>query len=87
MAKTRIKRGNKVYVYERENYRDEFGKVKHGKAQYLGIEETIDGKTRIIPPKRRQKDIEITSSVRYGDILSFRVLKTTKIYMIQKRLQ
>jgi len=59
MAKTRIKRGNKVYVYERENYRDEFGKVKHKKAQYLGIEETMDGKTRIIPPKKRQKDIKI----------------------------
>ncbi|HEY4617542.1 MAG TPA: IS1634 family transposase [Flavobacterium sp.] len=74
MAKTRIKRGNKVYVYERENYRDEFGKVKHRKAQYLGIEETIDGKTRIIPPKKRQKDIEITSSVRYGDIATLYTL-------------
>lgn len=80
MAKTRIKRGNKVYVYERENYRDEFGKVKHRKAQYLGIEETIDGKTRIIPPKKRQKDIEITSSVRYGDIAAlFTLLKKYNI--------
>lgn len=74
MAKTRIKRGNKVYVYERENYRDEFGKVKHRKAQYLGIEETIDGKTRIVPPKKRHKDIEITSSVRYGDIATLYTL-------------
>lgn len=80
MAKTRIKRGNKVYVYERENYRDEFGKVKHRKAQYLGIEETIDGKTWIIPPKKRQKDIEITSSVRYGDIAAlFTLLKKYNI--------
>jgi hypothetical protein len=27
-AKSRIKRGDRVYVYERENYRDEHGKVK-----------------------------------------------------------
>ncbi len=74
MAKTRIKRGNKVYVYERENYRDEYGKVKHRKANYLGIEETIDGKTIITPPKKRHKDIEITSSVRYGDIATLYTL-------------
>ncbi|MFZ3384992.1 MAG: hypothetical protein WA144_13810 [Candidatus Methanoperedens sp.] len=55
MAKTRIKRGNKVYVYERENYRDEFGKVKHRKAQYLGIEETIDGKPGLFHPKNARK--------------------------------
>ena len=29
MAKTRIRRGSRVYVYERENYRDSTGKVKH----------------------------------------------------------
>lgn len=68
MAKSRIKRGSRVYVYERENYRDKDGKVKHKKANYLGIEVTIDGKTEIIPPKKSQKDIEITQSVRYGDI-------------------
>jgi transposase len=68
MAKSRIKRGSRVYVYERENYRDKDGKVKHKKAKYLGIEVTIDGKTEIIPPKKSQKDIEITQSVRYGDI-------------------
>ncbi len=67
MAKTRIKRGNKTYVYERKNYREN-GKVKHGKAEYLGIEEIIDGKLQITPPKRRQKDVTITQSVRYGDI-------------------
>ncbi len=70
MAKSRIKRGNRVYVYERENYRDKDGKVKHKKAKYLGIEIIVDGKTQIIPPKKSQKniDIEITQSVRYGDI-------------------
>jgi len=68
MAKTRIRRGNRVYVYERENYRDKSGKVKHRKARYLGVEVTIDGETKIIPPKKRQNDIEITRSVRYGDI-------------------
>jgi len=67
MAKTRIKRGNKTYVYERKNYREN-GKVKHGKAEYLGIEEIIDGKLQITPPKRRQKDVAITQSERYGDI-------------------
>ena len=67
MAKTRIKRGNKTYVYERKNYREN-GKVKHGKAEYLGIEEIIDGKLQITPPKRRQKDVTITQSERYGDI-------------------
>lgn len=80
MAKSRIKRGNRVYVYERENYRDEFGKVKHRKAQYLGIEETIDGITQIIPPTKRRKDIEITSSVRYGDIATlYTILKKYNI--------
>jgi transposase len=68
MAKTRIKRGNRVYVYERENYRDKNGKVKHKKANYLGIEVIADGKPQIIPPKKRYKDIEITRSVRYGDV-------------------
>lgn len=67
MAKTRIKRGNKTYVYERKNYREN-GKVKHGKAEYLGIEEIVDGKLQITPPKRRQKDVTITQSERYGDI-------------------
>ena len=67
MAKSRIKRGNKTYVYERKNYREN-GKVKHGKAEYLGIEEIVDGKLQITPPKRRQKDVTITESVRYGDI-------------------
>ncbi|MFZ3385225.1 MAG: hypothetical protein WA144_15000, partial [Candidatus Methanoperedens sp.] len=61
MAKSRIKRGNKVYVYERENYRDDFGKVKHRKPKYLGIEETIEGITQIIPPKKCRTDIKITS--------------------------
>lgn len=69
MAKTRIKRGSKVYVYERKNYRDKSsGKVKHGKARYLGIEVIKDGKTEIISPKRRFKEFEITKSVRHGDI-------------------
>jgi len=68
MAKTRIRRGNRVYVYERENYRDEFGKVKHRNTRYLGVEVTIDGKTEIIPPKRRRRDFQVTNSVRYGDI-------------------
>jgi hypothetical protein len=67
MAKTRIKRGNKTYVYERKNYRED-GKVKHGKAEYLGIEEIVDGKLQITPPKKRQKDVTITQSERYGDI-------------------
>jgi transposase len=67
MAKTRIKRGNKTYVYERKNYREN-GKVKHGKAEYLGIEEIVDGKLQITPPKKRQKDFTITQSERYGDI-------------------
>lgn len=68
MAKSRIKRGNRTYVYERKNYRDKNGKVKHGKAEYLGIEVIVDGKIQIIPPKKRQKDIIITQSHRYGDI-------------------
>jgi len=68
MAKTRIRRGSRVYVYERENYRDSSGKVKHRNTRYLGVEVTIDGETQIIPPKRRFKDFEITKSVRYGDI-------------------
>src|SRR4030066_730868 len=67
MAKTRIKRGNKTYVYERKNYREN-GKVKHGKAEYLGIEEIVDGKLQITPPKRRQKDVTITQSEGYGEI-------------------
>ena len=80
MAKSRIKRGNKVYVYERENYRDDFGKVKHRKPRYLGIEETIDGVTRIIPPKKRRTDIKITRSARYGDIAAlYTILKEYKI--------
>ena len=68
MAKSRIKRGSRVYVYERENYRDEFGKVKHRNTRYAGIEVTENGKTRIIPPKRRFMDFEVVKSVRYGDI-------------------
>lgn len=68
MAKTRIKRGSRVYVYERKNYRDESGKVKHGKARYLGIEVTKNGVTEIILPKRRFTDFQITNSLRYGDI-------------------
>ena len=67
MAKSRIKRGNKTYVYERKNYREN-GKVKHGKAEYLGIEEIVDGKLQITPPKKRHKDFTITQSERYGDI-------------------
>jgi len=76
MAKTKIKRGNRVYVYERENYRDKDGKVKHRKARYLGVELIVEGKTQIIPPKKRQKDIEITRSVRYGDIAVLYTLLT-----------
>ncbi len=68
MAKSRIRRGNRTYVYERKNYRDKNGKVKHRKAEYLGIEVIVDGKIQIIPPKKRQKDIAITQSLRYGDI-------------------
>lgn len=68
MAKSRIKRGNRVYVYERENYRDEFGKVKHRNTRYLGVEVTENGKTRIIPPRKRLKGFEVIESVRYGDI-------------------
>ncbi len=68
MAKFRIKRGNRTYVYERKNYRGKDGKVKHEKPVYLGIEEIVGGKFQITPPKRRQKDVVITQSVRYGDI-------------------
>ncbi|HSQ83686.1 MAG TPA: IS1634 family transposase [Desulfobacterales bacterium] len=68
MAKSRIKRGDRVYVYERENYRDENGKVKHRNTRYLGIEVIENGETKIIPPKKRIKNFEITKSVRYGDI-------------------
>jgi len=68
MAKTRIKRGERVYVYERENYRDSTGKVKHRNTRYLGIEVTIDGEKQIIPPKKRFKEFEVTKSVKYGDI-------------------
>jgi hypothetical protein len=67
MAKTRIRQGSRVYVYERENYRDSTGKVKHRNTRYLGIEETINGEKQIIPPKKRLKEF-ITKSVRYGDI-------------------
>ena len=55
MAKSRIKRGNRVYVYERENYRDENGKVKHRNTRYLGIEVIENGETKIISPKKRIK--------------------------------
>jgi len=65
MAKTRIRRGERVYVYERENYRDSTGKVKHRNTRYLGIEVTIEGEKQIIPPKKRFKEFEITKSVRY----------------------
>jgi hypothetical protein len=68
MAKTRIRRGSRVYVYERDNYRDSAGKVKHRNTRYLGIEETINGEKQISPPKKRFKEFEITKSVRYGDI-------------------
>ena len=68
MAKTRIRRGSRVYVYERENYRDSTGKVKHRNTRYLGVEVTINGEKQIIPPKKRLKEFEITKSVRYGDI-------------------
>ncbi len=68
MAKNRIRRGTRVYVYERENYRDSEGKVKHRNTHYLGVEETVDGKTQIIPPKMRYKEFQITKSVRHGDI-------------------
>jgi hypothetical protein len=68
MAKTRIRRGERVYVYERENYRDSTGKVKHRNTRYLGVEVTINGEKQIIPPKKRFKEFEITKSVRYGDI-------------------
>jgi len=68
MAKTRIRRGSRVYVYERENYRDSTGKVKHRNTRYLGIEVTIDGKKQISPPKKRFKEFEVTKSVKYGDI-------------------
>ncbi|CAG0965850.1 hypothetical protein METP3_01137 [Methanosarcinales archaeon] len=80
MAKSRIKRGTRVYVYERENYRDDFGKVKHRKSKYLGIEETIEGITQIIPPKKCRTDIKITSSARYGDIaILYTILKKYEI--------
>ncbi|NAT11405.1 hypothetical protein C4E22_07720 [ANME-1 cluster archaeon AG-394-G06] len=70
MAKTRIRRGPRVYVYERENYRDSStGKVKHRAIRYLGIEVAIKGEKQINPPqKKRLKAFEITKSVRYGDI-------------------
>jgi hypothetical protein len=55
-------------VYERENYRDGTGKVKHRNTRYLGIEVTINGEKQINPPKKRFKEFEITNSVRYGDI-------------------
>ena len=68
MAKSRIKRGNRVYVYERENYRDGSGKVKHRNNRYMGVEVTENGITRIISPKKRFMDFEVVESVRYGDI-------------------
>lgn len=68
MAKTKIKRGSRTYIYERENYRDDEGKVKHRNTHYLGVEITVNGKTQLIPPKKRLKEFEITRSVRYGDI-------------------
>ncbi len=55
-------------MYERENYRDSSGKVKHRNTRYLGIEVTIDGEKQIIPPKKRFKEFEVTKSVKYGDI-------------------
>jgi hypothetical protein len=54
MAKTRIRRGSRVYEYERENYRDSTGKVKHRNTRYLGIEVTINGEKQIIPPKKNK---------------------------------
>jgi len=68
MAKTRIRRGLRVYVYEQENYLDSTGKVKHCNTRYLGIKVTINGEKQIIPPKKRVKEFAITKSVRYGDI-------------------
>ncbi len=55
-------------MYERENYRDSTGKVKHRNTRYLGVEVTINGEKQIIPPKKRFKEFEVTRSVRYGDI-------------------
>ena len=55
-------------MYERENYRDNTGKVKHSNTRYLGIEVPINGEKQIIPPKKRLNEFEITKSVRYGDI-------------------
>jgi len=68
VAKSRIKRGDRVYVYERENYRDGCGKVKHRNSRYLGVEVTEKGETRIIPPKKRLKEFDVVRSVRFGDV-------------------
>jgi len=68
VAKTRIKRGGRVYVYVRENYRDSTGKVKHRNTRYLCIEVPKDGERQIKPPKKRFKEFEVTKSVKYGDI-------------------
>nr|QNO51808.1 hypothetical protein PFGANNDM_00043 [Methanosarcinales archaeon ANME-1 ERB6]QNO51838.1 hypothetical protein FGALOIDC_00022 [Methanosarcinales archaeon ANME-1 ERB6] len=50
-------------MYERENYRDSAGKVKHRNTRYLGIEVAISGEKRIIPPKKRFKAFEVTKSI------------------------
>lgn len=42
--------------------------MKHRNTRYLGIEVIENGETKIIPPKKRIKNFEITKSVRYGDI-------------------
>ncbi|RCV63444.1 Transposase [Methanophagales archaeon] len=48
MPKTKIRRGERVHVHERENYRDSTGKVKHRNTHHLGIEVTTNGETQII---------------------------------------
>jgi hypothetical protein len=59
MAKTRIKRGERVYVYERENYRDSTGKVKHRNTRYLCIEVTLNGEKQINPPKNASNSLRL----------------------------
>ncbi len=65
MAIVRKKRGDKIYLYEYKNVREN-GKVKHNFVRYLGVEGS-DGKL-VKKPKRVLDKIELGSGKLYGAV-------------------
>ena len=65
MAIIRKKRGDKIYLYEYKNVREN-GKVKHRFVSYLGVEGT-DGKS-VKKPKRVLDKVELGSGKSYGAV-------------------